>query len=40
MVYVNGVSTGNMLKHDIERPLLDAEIVGLVSQYNAGTRQM
>ena len=31
IVCVNGVSTGNMLKHEIERLLPDAEIVGLVS---------
>lgn len=31
IVCVNGVSTGNMLRHEIERLLPDAEIVGLVS---------
>ena len=35
IVCVNGVSTGNMLCHEIERLLPDAEIVGLVSAVDA-----
>lgn len=39
IVCVNGVSTGNMLKHEIERLLPDAEIVGLVSSVNVMQEQ-
>ena len=31
IVCVNGVSTGNMLKHEIEKLLPEAKIVGLVA---------
>lgn len=35
IVCVNGVSTGNMLRHEIEKLLPDAEIVGLVAAVEA-----
>ena len=35
IVCVNGVSTGNMLRHEIERLLPDAQIVGLVPAVDA-----
>lgn len=39
IVCVNGVSTGNMLRHEIEKLLPDAEIVGLVAGVDATRTQ-
>lgn len=41
IVCVNGVSTGNMLRHEVEKLLPDAEIVGLVAAVDvAHSREM